>query len=238
MNLPSTIRVKSHDNVIVECRCLSCTNRQEFLRWRDEAWSILQEDALANRANDINTGIQHVFDSSEEFRWLCEQMLAAHGLRLSSLDIHQVIELLFISSDGTELSDGALVKIQFPPMPPGAGRQLEPDESPYYSLWASLAYASGNWLQAKETLDQLTYEEVIELSRHIEKVAKEKKVSTQNPASTVTASDNPLVAAKQESLMQKAKEARTQGIQKGIKEKQLEAIKKAIQEKANGSTTQ
>ncbi len=224
MLTPSTIRINTHSGRIIECKCLPCTIRQEFLRWRDEAWNILQTDNLANRPSDANKGIQHTWDTNEEFRWLCDQMLKAHGLSANELDIFQVIELLFLSEENGATTDGVLVKIQFPPVPPGSGRQLSEDESPYYSLWANLAYASGNWIQAKETLDKLTYEEVVELSRHLEKVNKQGQKTDSIPETVE-------VSAKKESLMQQAKEARMKGMAQGIKAQQLEAIKKAMQER-------
>ena len=223
MNIPSTVRVKSHDGKIIECRCLPCSVRHEFLRWRDEAWAILQGDDLAGHSQSATMGIQYLFDTSEEFRWLCSQMLAAHGLNIETLDIFQVIELLFLSG---EKEDGALVKLQFPPIPPGTGKKLEEGEDPYYSLWASLAYSTGNWMQAKEALDALTYEEVIQVSSYIDKIAKAQNQNIDSPEMP-----SPVSEAKQEFLMQQAREARERGMQQNAREQQLMAIKRAIQER-------
>lgn len=223
MNLPSTIRVKDHKGTIVECRCLPCSVRHEFLRWRDEAWKILQGDDLAGRSQSASMGIQHLFDASEEFRWLCSQMLAAHGLSIETLDIFQVIELLFLSG---EKEDGILVKLQFPPIPPGSGKKLEEGEDPYYSLWASLAYSTGNWMQVKEALDCMTYEEVIQVSTHLERISK-----AQNQEAEPSEMPSPVSQAKQELVRQKAREAREKGTQEGIREQQLQAIKRAIEER-------
>ena len=219
---PSSIRIKNHDNRIIEARCLPCSARRDFLRWRDEAWAILQGDKLSNRTQTANQSIQHVFDTNEEFRWLCTQMLSAHGIDVDRLDIFQVIELLFLSG---EQEDGLLVKLQFPPVPPNSGKPLEPGEDPYYSLWASLAYSSGSWLQAKQTMDTLTYEEVIRLSEHLEKMSKER---TPSPSEPVT----PEEVVRKESIAQQTRAARQKGMAMGSKERAIDAIKKAVREKS------
>lgn len=195
---PSQILVSSPDGSTVVCRCLPCTARKEFLELWDMSWEIVKNDPIAPHL-EILMAIGHIWDNSPEFRWLCLRMLEMHNIE-GSLDLPQIVELLFFHEEG----NGLLVSLQFPPMPVGSKPSLPKNADPHAQLLAILAYRTGDWAAAKQALDTIPYDALIQaLQINPEGDEKKPNPTPSNPG--------------QESLLQKSRSAFRDGeVQSGL----------------------
>lgn len=189
---PSQILVTAPDGSTVVCRCLPCTARKEFLELWDMAWEIVKNDPIAPHLETL-MAIGHIWDKSAEFRWLCLRMLELHNIE-GCLDLPQIVELLFVHEGG----NGMLVALQFPPMPVGSKPTLPNDSDPHAQLLAILAYRTGDWAAAKQALDTIPYDTLVEaLQINPEGSGKKPAPPPSDPA--------------QESLLQKSRAAFREG---------------------------
>lgn len=167
METPTRYIVQEHSDRKIIVKALPYRSRRDFLWARGEAWAILGGSLVANAeaALGIEIAIGGLLDSHEEFRFLVEKMLSLHGLHLVELDTVQITKLLFRDGDG----DGLLVRLEFPPIPvDGEPVTGDPDLSPYATLIAVLAGSSGNYYQAKQAVDELSYPEITTLLKVLE----------------------------------------------------------------------
>jgi hypothetical protein len=159
---PSNLIITCTDGNKMIGQCLPTIARKLFLElWRD-AWELMTESMLANAAasqGDKWKAVAHLFDNEPDFKFLCRSMLDLFKVNIDRLDIGQVSELLFFSEGG----QGLLLDLQFPPMPPGGEAPKEDDWiDPAARLLGLIAYRSGNWAEAYQTLKDVPYDMLVQ----------------------------------------------------------------------------
>lgn len=136
------------------------------------AWECLEKSDVVATAPTVAQGVAYAFDQDEDFAWYCKEMLRLCSVDWRQLDLPQIVTLLFRA----ENSDGLLVSLQFPPLPPGTEGEISTNESdPYFRVMAALAFNSGDWYAAKQAMDSMRYDEVLALSNQLAELAKESK---------------------------------------------------------------
>ena len=224
---PDSIIITFTDGNRIVGRCLPCGDRRRFLEYRGKAWEILTASHAAQvlSQTSIPRSVAYLWDNDGDFRFLCIEMLALHNLPWQTLDLTQVIDLLFRSEDG----DGRLVKLQFPPMPTSGASGKVTAEDPYTYLVAMLAFGKeGDWYQAKQTVDAMPYDDVVKVASHMEEMyAEATKGSKTKPQAPPVPEMTPDRKALLERIKAKGKELATPDMNKAA----LDAIQAAMQNK-------
>ena len=224
---PNNILIETTDGTRYIGRCLPCGARRRFLEYRTQAWEILaaSQPAQVLAQSSLNNSIAYLWDNDGDFQFLCIQMLDLHKLPWKTLDLAQVVTLLFRTED----SDGLLVKLQFPPMPTNGKPGKVTNEDPYTYLVAMMAFGEkGDWYQAKQTVDEMPYDDVVKVAAHLEEMyTKATKGDKDKPTAPPVPEITPDRKAILDSIKAKAREMTT------VDENQaaLDAIQAAMQNK-------
>lgn len=181
----SRVIITQHDGTIIKAYCLPMAQRSTFLEHWEDAWEIIKDSFLAQSAaqNNKTHAIAYLWDEGADidgdpkaslFVWLTREMLTLHGIDADKLDIHQITELLYFAEEGS----GKLVDLQFPALPPGTRGKTETGD-PYCRLLAMLSMRSGDWIGAKQALENIPYDHVVQVCAEQERLYEETKIESE-----------------------------------------------------------
>lgn len=225
---PSTITILDSNGDRYVGRCLPMIQRQSFLEFWRLAWEKLSESLIANAAADGGRwkAVAYLWDTDEDFRWYCEEMLGLCKIPAKFLDVHQISDLLFFAEDGG--GQGRLTALLFPPLPPGA--TLPPDNEtsdPVSRMLAVIAFQNGDWGAAYKALKEIPYDTLVESFYEFNRIHKERNnepvsaPTAQNPSNIQTEDQG----VRLELLRQKAAEMRRQGAVQSYQQQREEALR-------------
>ena len=210
--------------------------RSTFLEHWEDAWEIIKNSFLAQSAaqNNKTHAISYLWDEGSTidgdpkarlFVWLTREMLTLHGIDADKLDIHQITELLYFAEEGS----GKLVDLQFPALPPGTRGKTEIGD-PYCRLLAMLSMRSGDWIGAKQALENIPYDLIVKTCAEQETLYAETKLESEKgkrPAPPPLPT-NQNEAADLAFIRQEALRKYHQGVQQARQDAAAEALRRAI----------